>query len=110
MGDYLGDYGELCSFANIKYTPAWYYKQFPGFFNVDSYRILANWQDGVRTEDQYAEDMKCMLEQGLPEFKESEDYSINPIKEEEDELQFDMESEEMVLENKKRKLEDEKQN
>jgi hypothetical protein len=34
-------YDELCAFSNIRYTPAWYYKQFPGFFNVDCYKILA---------------------------------------------------------------------
>ena len=35
-------YDELCTFANIEYTPAWYY----------FYRILAGWQGGVRTEEQ----------------------------------------------------------
>jgi len=45
-------YDELCTFANIEYTPAWYYKHFPGFFNVQCYRILAGWQGGVRTEEQ----------------------------------------------------------
>jgi len=49
-------YDELCSFGNIEYTPAWYYKHFPGFFNVTSYRILAGWQGGVRTEEQYTID------------------------------------------------------
>ena len=34
-------YDELCTFGNIPYTPAWYYKRFPGFFNVECYKILA---------------------------------------------------------------------
>ena len=92
MGDYLSDYPELCSYANIKYTPAWYYKEFPGFFNVESYRILANWQQGVRTEEQYEADMK---------------ESLAPVSEEEDGVE-EMKENECVFENKKRKLEDEK--
>ena len=37
----LGDeYDELCTFANVEYTPAWYYKKVPGFYNVECYRIL----------------------------------------------------------------------
>ena len=48
--EYLGDYGELCTFDNIRCTPAWYYKEFPGFYNVECYRILANWKEGVRSE------------------------------------------------------------
>ena len=46
-------YDELCTFANIEYTPAWYYKHFPGFFNVQCYRILAGWQGGVRSDEEY---------------------------------------------------------
>ena len=45
-------YDELCTFENSEYTPAWYYKHFPGFFNVQCYKILAGWQGGVRTEEQ----------------------------------------------------------
>ena len=45
-------YDELCTFANIEYTPAWYYKHFPGFYNVQCYKILAGWQGGVRSEEQ----------------------------------------------------------
>ena len=29
-------------FANIEYTAAWYYKHFPGFYNMECYNILAN--------------------------------------------------------------------
>ena len=45
-------YDELCTFASIDYTPAWYYKHFPGFFNVQCYKILAGWEGGVRSEEQ----------------------------------------------------------
>lgn len=49
-------YDELCTFGNIDYTPAWYYKHFPGFFNVQCYKILAGWQGGVRSEEQCLKD------------------------------------------------------
>ena len=50
----LGEqYDELCTFANIEYTPAWYYKRFPGFYNVECYRILAAWTQGVRSESEH---------------------------------------------------------
>jgi len=39
-------------FSNIEYTPAWYWKKFPGFFNVECYKILAAWGQGVRTEEE----------------------------------------------------------
>ena len=56
-------YDELCSFANIDYTPAWYYKHFPGFFNVQCYKILAGWQGGVRSEEQcLKDDTECIEE------------------------------------------------
>ena len=50
-GSTLGDeYAELCTFSNVEYTPAWYYKKFSGFYNVDCYRILAGWTEGVKRE------------------------------------------------------------
>ena len=39
-------------FSNIQYTPAWYWKKFPGFFNVKCYKILAAWDQGVRSEEE----------------------------------------------------------
>ena len=42
------------TFSNIPYTPAWYWKKFPGFFNVECYKILAAWDKGVRTEEECA--------------------------------------------------------
>ena len=32
-------------FQNIEYTPAWYYKQFPGFYNIECYNILADYSE-----------------------------------------------------------------
>ena len=29
-------------FSTIDYTPAWYYRHFPGFYNVECYNILAD--------------------------------------------------------------------
>ena len=75
----LGDeYEELCTFANVEYTPAWYYKKFPGFYNVECYRILAGWTQGVRRENEQ-ENKKRKIENveeegGVEETKgESED-------------------------------------
>ena len=34
---------DLETFASIEYTPAWYYKNFPGFYNVECYNILADY-------------------------------------------------------------------
>ena len=76
------------TFRNIWYTPAWYYKKWPGFLNVESYKILAGWDWGVRTEEEWLE------AQGVEEEKE-----------EEEELQFMLETEKPDIEilNKKRK-------
>ena len=57
---------DLDTFSNIRYTPAWYYKKWPGFLNVESYKILANWDKGVRTEEEWSRD------QGMEEGKECE--------------------------------------
>jgi len=57
----MNDYAELCAYGNIEYTPAWYYQKFPGFFNVESYRILAGWTGGVRTEEQVKADEEKTL-------------------------------------------------
>ena len=62
---------DLDTFSNIRYTPAWYYKKWPGFLNVESYRILANWDKGVRTEEEWARD------QGIEEEKGESNRSCN---------------------------------
>ena len=40
--------------SNIPYAPAWYWKKFPGFLNVECYKILTAWDQGVRTEEELA--------------------------------------------------------
>ena len=63
---------DLDTFSNIRYTPAWYYKKWPGFLNVKSYKILANWDKGVRTEEEWLRD------QGMEERKgEEEDFMLD---------------------------------
>ena len=42
----------LYSYDNIRGTAAWYYKKWPGFYNVECYKILEKWEGGVRTNDQ----------------------------------------------------------
>ena len=57
---------DLDTFSNIRYTPAWYYEKWPGFLNVESYKILAALDKGVRTEEE------CLRDQGMEEGKECE--------------------------------------
>ena len=33
------------TFATIEYTPAWYYKHFPGFYNIECYNILVDYSE-----------------------------------------------------------------
>ena len=40
-------YDTLCTFGSIPHTPAWYYNRYPGFFNVECYKILSSWEHGV---------------------------------------------------------------
>ena len=47
---------DLYCFDTIPGTPAWYYKKFPEFYNVQCYKILALWEGGVRTDEQVAQD------------------------------------------------------
>ena len=54
--------------------PAWYYKKQPGFLKVENYKILAAWDRGVKTEEQWLreegveeekggeQEMQCILE------------------------------------------------
>ena len=62
-------------FSNIQYTPAWYWKNFPGFFNVESYRILAAWDKGVRTEEEL-ERQNTLEEEELGVEEEKEDWCV----------------------------------
>ena len=74
---------DLDTFSNIRYTPAWYYKKWPGFLNVESYKILANWDKGVRTEEEWARDQG--LEEGkLCEMEEEEEVFLDIVADNED--------------------------
>ena len=67
---------DLSAFSNIHHTPAWYWKRWPGFFNVESYEILAKWDKGVRSEEEWLRDQE--LECGVEECKDGEmQYSQN---------------------------------
>ena len=46
------NYDSLCTFHNIPHTPAWYYKRYPGFFNVECYKILSQWEGGVPPKEE----------------------------------------------------------
>ena len=59
---------DLGAFSNIHHTPAWYWKRWPGFFNVESYEILAKWDKGVRSEEEWLRDQ----EGGVEEYKDGE--------------------------------------
>ena len=62
-------------FSNIHYTPAWYWKKFPGFFNVESYRILAAWDKGVRPEEEL-ERQNTLEQEVLGVEEEKEDWFV----------------------------------
>lgn len=47
---------DIYFFDTIVGTPGWYYKKFPGFYNVSCYNLLAQWEGGVRTEEQVQKD------------------------------------------------------
>ena len=65
MADYNdGACENLETFSNTRYTPAWYYKEWPGFLNVKSYKILGAWDKGVRTEVEWARDQGVEEEKG----------------------------------------------
>jgi hypothetical protein len=36
---------ELEYYSNIEYTAGWYYNQFPKFYNIECYRILADFSN-----------------------------------------------------------------
>ena len=49
------------TFASIEYTPAWYYRHFPGFefYNVECYNILADYS---QHPEKYTKDNKGVKE------------------------------------------------
>ena len=63
-------------FSNIPHTPAWYWKKIPGFFNVESYKILAAWDKGVRTEEEVEREDALETETLVYEKEEEEKETI----------------------------------
>ena len=57
---------ELELYSTIEYTPGWYYTRFPGFYNVECYRILSDYS---LNSEKYT---------GIEESKESEPECIEP--------------------------------
>ena len=64
------------TFSNIPYTPAWYWKKFPGFFNVECYKILAAWDKGVRTEEECALEEESLVYEKEQEEEENNTESV----------------------------------
>ena len=58
---------EELPFQNIEYTPAWYYKHFPGFYNIECYNILADYSEHP---EKYVTDE----EEGVEETKNGEHF------------------------------------
>ena len=48
---------DLETFSNIRYTPAWYYKKWPGFLNVE-FQDTSCLSQGVRTEEELLEEQR----------------------------------------------------
>ena len=55
---------ELELYSTIEYTAGWYYRNFPGFYNIDCYKILADYSHNPS---------KYILESGVEESKGVED-------------------------------------
>jgi hypothetical protein len=34
---------DLELYSTIEYTPGWYYKKWPGFYNIECYKVLAHY-------------------------------------------------------------------
>ena len=58
---------ELELYSTIEYTAGWYYRNFPGFYNIDCYKILADYSHNPS---------KYTLEGGVEENKEQEEEHI----------------------------------
>ena len=76
---------DIYTFDKIAGTPAWYYKRFPGFYNVECYNILAQWQGGVRTDNQIGKDLESQdsmqCEENKKRPRESEEQGVLETKE-----------------------------
>ena len=52
---------ELELYSTIEYTAGWYYRNFPGFYNIECYKILADYSHNPN---------KYISENGVGESKE----------------------------------------
>ena len=76
----VDDYAELCTFANVEYTPAWYYKKFPGFYNVNVTEYLLDWHKVSEESEQENKKRKIENveeEDGVEETKHDTEDSIH---------------------------------
>ena len=60
---------DLELYSTIEYTPGWYYKHFPGFYNIECYKILADYS---QNPDKY------QIEEGVEEQKGEQEESPTP--------------------------------
>ena len=71
---------DLFTFDKIPGTPAWYYKKFPGFYNVECYKILSQWNAGVPNTDvetSLGEDLTSTNQQNKKRGREDEEEKEN---------------------------------
>ena len=57
---------ELELYSTIEYTAGWYYRNFPGFYNIECYKILADYSHNPS---------KYIRESGVEESKEREEHT-----------------------------------
>ena len=93
--DSLDEYEELATFGNIKYTPAWYYRQYPGFYNIECYKVLA--------KHAFQQQQQPLEEEPVMEVEEEPVMGTEEQKNTEEEMQP---SAEPTQENKKRSYEE----
>ena len=52
---------DLDLYSTIEYTPGWYYRNYPGFYNIECYKILADYSqhpEKYRLNDEGVEESK----------------------------------------------------
>ena len=57
-------------YSTIEYSPGWYYKKWPGFYNEECYKILSEYSNHPERFDPTMED----IEQGVEETKGEEPF------------------------------------
>ena len=57
---------ELELYSNIEYTAGWYYQNYPGFYNIECYKILADYSHNPS---------KYVSESGVEESKEQNEHT-----------------------------------